>query len=87
MIEPTETQLIQLDGNVSVITDDLSDSDISPSNDSPMDRVPNEPLTNRVSHTSDRISCALSLPTIATYNCRSLFPKLGNVKKILWRGL
>ena len=71
MIEPTETQLIQLDGNVSVITDELSDSDIFPSNDSPMDRVPkdsilNEPLANRGSLTSDRISCALSLPTIDT---------------------
>ena len=28
----------------------------------------------------DKINSAINLPTVATYNCRSLFPKLGNVK-------
>ena len=36
---------------------------------------------NRVSNKNDRFSCALNLPTLATYNCRSLFPKLGNVSR------
>ena len=35
------------------------------------DRVPNNP---------DKIACALHLPTVATYNMRSLFPKIGNLK-------
>ena len=28
----------------------------------------------------DKISAALSLPTVATYNCRSLFPKIDSLK-------
>ena len=28
----------------------------------------------------DKITCALNLPSVATYNCRSFFPKVGNVK-------
>ena len=28
----------------------------------------------------DKISCALNLPAVATYNCRSIFPKLGSLK-------
>ena len=28
---------------------------------------------------SDKISAALSLPTVATYNLRSMFPKIGNL--------
>ena len=36
----------------------------------------------------DKISTALHLPTIATYNMRSIFPKIGNVKTdILERGI
>ena len=31
----------------------------------------------------DKITAALSLPTVATYNCRSLFPKIGSLKKDL----
>ena len=31
----------------------------------------------------DKITCALNLPTVATYNCRSIFPKLGNLKNDL----
>ena len=58
----------QLDGNESLIS----------SNDSDIDSD-NNPV-NRVSRKIDKISCALNLPTLATYNCRSLFPKLGNVK-------
>ena len=27
----------------------------------------------------DKITCAQYLPVVATYNCRSLFPKLDNV--------
>ena len=29
----------------------------------------------------DKITAALSLPTVATYNCRSLFPKVESLKK------
>ena len=28
----------------------------------------------------NKVDTAINLPTIATYNLRSLFPKLGNVK-------
>ena len=36
----------------------------------------------------DKISAAVHLPTIATYNMRSLFPKIGNVKTdLLERGI
>ena len=31
----------------------------------------------------DKITCALNLPSVATYNCRSFFPKAGNVKNDL----
>ena len=31
----------------------------------------------------NKITCALNLPTVATYNCRSIFPKLGNLKNDL----
>ena len=55
----------QLDGNDSLTSSLYNDS---------------EPV-NRVSNKNDRFSCALNLPTLATYNCRSLFPKLGNVSR------
>ena len=29
----------------------------------------------------DKITAALNLPTVATYNCRSLFPKIESLKK------
>ena len=34
----------------------------------------------RTGHRIDKIDCALNLPTVATYNLRSFFPKAGNVK-------
>ena len=30
---------------------------------------------------TDKITSALFLPVVATYNCRSIFPRLGNMKK------
>ena len=56
----------QLDGNES-LSSSQSDS---------INNIPE----NRVSNENDRITSALNLPTLATYNCRSLFPKLGNVR-------
>ena len=55
----------QLDGNNTLLSNSTSSDDCSPT---------------RVPHNIDRITCAVNLPTIATYNCRSLFPKLGNIK-------
>ena len=55
----------QLDGNNTILSNSTSNDDCSPT---------------RVPHNIDRITCAVNLPTIATYNCRSLFPKLGNIK-------
>ena len=64
--------LIQLDGNIS--TDSiLQDDDSSiPENNPPS--APPPPVQNW-----DKITAALSLPKVATYNLRSLFPKIGNL--------
>ena len=32
-------------------------------------------------HKQDKITSALYMPAVATYNCRSIFPKLGNLKR------
>ena len=51
----------QLDGNVSVCSDQSKHSKNKP----------------------DQITAALNLPIVATYNCRSLFPKIESLKKDL----
>ena len=58
----------QLDGNVSLC---LSESDSTQLGNTPAFR-PGPKI--------DKITCALNLPAVATYNCRSIFPKLGNLK-------
>ena len=51
------------------------------------DSVNNESLNPPTVH-HDKISTASYLPTIATYNMRSFFPKVGNVKNdLLERGI
>ena len=40
----------------------------------------NSSITSSVSK-CDKITSALCMPVVATYNCRSIFPKLGNLKK------
>ena len=57
------SDIVQLDGNVSNLSDTLSQV--------------NQPTVNNSK--SDKISAALSLPTVATYNLRSMFPKIGNL--------
>ena len=59
----------QLDGNITN-TSEISDLSCVPS----PSNVQCKDNTKR-----DKISDALSLPTIATYNLRSLFPKVGNL--------
>ena len=56
----------QLDGNVSVC---LSESE-SISNSPP--KQPRQKF--------DKLTTALNLASVATYNCRFIFPKLGNLK-------
>ena len=56
-----------MDGNVSNI------SDIS------VNSHPAEDRQHTVRSEPDKITAALSLPTVATYNLRSLFPKIGNL--------
>ena len=60
------SNIVQLDGNVS----NLSETTSSPS------RNTQHPVNNTK---IDKISAALSLPVVATYNLRSLFPKIENL--------
>ena len=62
----------QLDGNVSVSSDESESVSPHPARTAP----------------NDKRSAAWHLPTVASYNMRSFFPKVGNVKKdILERGI
>ena len=59
----------QLDGNESNISDIVVNMSIHP------------PISKHQGNSynmTDKITAALSLPTVATYNLRSLFPKVGN---------
>ena len=73
-VKPCDVSHIQqLDGNMSVSSNESENSLI----------IPPPAACN-----TDRISSAVHLPTIATYNMRSIFPKIGNVKTdILERGI
>ena len=67
------SDIIQLDGNNSIYSTE-SKSNIT-------DTVPTCPRP-------DRLSAAVHLPTVATYNMRSIFPKIGNVRTdMLERGI
>ena len=44
-----------------------------------MNSHPAEDRQHTVRSKPDKITAALSLPTVATYNLRSLFPKIGNL--------
>ena len=67
------SDIIQLDGNNSIYSTE-SESNIT-------DTVPTCPRP-------DRLSAAVHLPTVATYNMRSIFPKIGNVRTdMLERGI
>ena len=59
--DSTISDIGQLDGNVSVCSDQPKHSKNKP----------------------DKITAALNLPIVATYNCRSLFPKIESLKKDL----
>ena len=60
----------QLDGNITNLSDDNNDS----SPPSSVLQCPPPPVGK-----CDKITAALSLPKVATYNLRSLFPKIGNL--------
>ena len=64
--------LIQLDGNIS--TDSILQDDDSSVLENNPPSAPPPPVQNL-----DKITAALSLPKVATYNLRSLFPKIGNL--------
>ena len=69
----TESELCnigQLDGNVTN-NSYMSDYGMNPSNM----QCPPPPVDNQ-----DKITAALCLPTVATYNCISLLPKIGSLK-------
>ena len=51
------------------------DGNISISSDS-------DTATVHISNKPDKITSALCMPVVATYNMRSLFPKAGNLKQI-----
>ena len=59
------SDIIQLDGNVSVCSANNEQTLQGPA--------------HLVNSKPDKITAALSLPTVATYNLRSLFPKVGNL--------
>ena len=73
------SNIVQLDGNDSNISDITVNTIIDSFTSSLNDGYSDSPSVNRVSNKNDKVSCALNLPTLATYNCRSLFQKLGNV--------
>jgi hypothetical protein len=60
----------QLDGNITNLSDNNNDS----SSPSSVLQCPPPPVSK-----CDKITAALSLPKVATYNLRSLFPKIGNL--------
>ena len=62
----------QLDGNVSQISD-LNNSI------NPQHPHPTTPTPTPVSQKQDKIYAALCLPTVATYNLRSMIPKIGSL--------
>ena len=64
----------QLDGNMTNLSDvNISDNSIYPPH--PLPPPPPQP----VSDMPDRISAARCLPVVATYNLRSLLPKIGSL--------
>ena len=65
------SNIVQLDGNDS----NISDITVNSQQFIPPAFVPG----NNVSGKPDKITAALSLPVVATYNLRSLFPKIGNL--------
>ena len=57
-------------------------------NSSVLSNESEQSIINQSQSYKDKISAAVHLPTVATYNMRSLFPKIGNVKTdILERGI
>ena len=66
--------LLQLDGNVSILSDSVPNS----SGFSTTKNNKGEHQNRKPKH--DKISTAINLPIIATYNVRSLIPKIQSVK-------
>ena len=64
--ESVFSNIVQLDGNVSVCSTNAEQT--------------GQGSARPVNSKPDKITAALSLPTVATYNLRSLFPKVGNLK-------
>ena len=58
----------QLDGNASFV--------------STKGTLKNNNRNHKIQPKPDRITSAQYMPVVATYNCRSIFPKLSNLKKI-----
>ena len=63
------SNIIQCDGNASIITESESDKIDHPN-----------VILHGVAKKIDKITSALNMPVVATYNMRSLFPKVGNLK-------
>ena len=62
---------------MSPVSDNFSDTSETDSNDiAQLDGN----ISIDSSFSTDKISAAISLPTVATYNCRSLFPKVRSLK-------
>ena len=77
-------RLVQLDGNVSILSD--NESEISGLSASKVNKggIQNQNQKPK----NDKISAALNLPIIATYNLRSLIPKIKSLKNdIFERGV
>ena len=70
----TDSDIIQLDGNCSVLSS--SDSNYVSNNLANSENL----SESGDSAKSDKITASLHLPTIATYNCRSVFPKIESLK-------
>ena len=68
------SNICQLDGNISIISD-KNDSCIS----EPTQPPPPPPQSPPPPMKQDKDCGAICLPTVATYNLRSMIPKIGNL--------
>ena len=74
LFENESENLVQLDGNISISSDSVPNSPGFPTTKNKKGRHPNKKPRH------DKISTAINLPIIATYNVRSLIPKIQSLK-------
>ena len=77
MYETDISTIGQLDGNITNISTSSKPPQPTPPTKSPP--PPQYTPLYLVSNKSDKITAAISLPTVATYKMRSLLPKIGNL--------